>query len=41
MVQILGKINGDYYTLTFDGKKELVDEVNRRRFYHQEKTYDV
>ena len=40
MVQILGKINDDYYTLTFDGKKELINEVNRRRFYHQEKTYD-
>lgn len=40
MEQILGEINDDYYTLTVDGKKELVDEVNRRRFYHQEKAYN-
>lgn len=40
MNKILGEINNNRYSLTNDGKKELVDEIYRRRFYHQEKKYD-
>lgn len=39
MTKILGETNGNYYSLTIDGKNELVEEVNRRRFYHQNKEY--
>ncbi len=39
MTKILGETNGNYYFLTIDGKNELVEEVNRRRFYHQNKKY--
>lgn len=40
MTKILGEIKGDYYSLSIDGKKELIEEVNRRRFYNQNKGYD-
>lgn len=40
MTKILGEFNGNYYILTIDGKNELVEEVNRRRFYNQNKEYN-
>ena len=40
MNKILGEINNGQYSLTIDGKKELVDEIYRRRFYQQEKNYN-
>ncbi len=40
MNKILGEFNDNYYILTTDGKNELVEEVNRRRFYNQNKEYD-
>ncbi|MCI8778824.1 MAG: hypothetical protein HFI87_06720 [Bacilli bacterium] len=40
MTKILGEINGNYYSLTIDGKNELVEEVNSRRFYNRNKKYD-
>ena len=39
MAKVLGETNGIYYSLTIDGKTELVEEVNRRRFYNQNKEY--
>lgn len=39
MVKVLGESNGIYYSLTIDGKTELVEEVNRRRFYNQNREY--
>ena len=40
MNKILGGINNGQYSLTIDGKRELVDEIYRRRIYHQEKNYN-
>lgn len=40
MEQILGEIINGQYLLTAEGKKELVEEISRRRQYHQEKKYN-
>lgn len=40
MKKVYGEFSGNYYYLTMNGKTELVEEVNRRRFCHQNKEYE-